>query len=124
MDAEVLEPVRGFVLVVRRLGIGAGDGERPLEVIGKDELHSLGWRGRTVRDPLVPRDTPFVVELEIAIILDGAVVAADPHRDWSMRIRVRGEVKRAVALRIDGDGGYLGISPKPPASLPAFDGYA
>ena len=45
MRAEILPTTRGLVIVIDRLGIRARNGERLVEIIGKDQGHSLGrWR--------------------------------------------------------------------------------
>ena len=58
----------------------------PLKSSAKTSFMPLAAGGGIFGHALVPGNAALVVELEVAIVLDRAVVAADPHGDRAMRI--------------------------------------
>ena len=106
------------------LGLVAGDREGALEIVGEDQRHAFRRRRRIFGHSFVPGNAPLVIKLEVAIILEVAVLAADGHGDGTMRVGIGREDERAVAFRIEGHRGDGGIGTELAALLPAFHGHA
>src|SRR5580658_7959275 len=109
MHAEILRAVGRLVVVVGRRGIDAGDGERTGKVVRKKQGHSFGGGRRIFGHYLVPHNAALVVKLELAVVLERAVVTAEAHRERPVRIVVGREYEGSAAIRIRPDGGDGGV---------------
>ncbi len=101
---EVLPAARRFVIVVGGLGICAGNGERSIKVIGKNQRHTIRCRRWVFGHSFVPGNAAFIVKLEVAIVFDIAVFGADCHRNGALRLGFGGKDERTSDFRIECDG--------------------